>query len=311
MHGPPLFIVFNAASGSADARANCHRLGERLRASGRTHDILLVEPGADLGAVIGRAVHAARAAHGVVVAAGGDGTQHAVAQAVWNADLPMAVLPQGTFNYFGRAHGMPTDLDEAVDALLTGRIEAVPLGMAGDRVFLVNASMGLYPKVLQQREQAKQRFGRHRWVAVLSGLATVLRGRSLLTLELHAGGQMRVVRTRTLLVGRNALQWRQLGLHDALAVEPGRLAAITVAPASTWRTLWLVLRGAVGQLDGAPGVDGFAFERLVVQPRRGPRQAKVAMDGEIFRLPTPLEFRIAPRPLQLLVPQPDRRAPPE
>lgn len=80
---------------------------ERLRAEGRHVETFVVGQGHDLAAVIGRAVNAARDARGAVVAAGGDGTLNAVAQAVWNANLPMGVLPQGTFNYFARAHGIP------------------------------------------------------------------------------------------------------------------------------------------------------------------------------------------------------------
>ena len=153
---PPLFIVFNSASGSEDARAVSHALAQRLRTAGQPHEIFMVGRGGDLGAVIGRAVHAARAVGGAVVAAGGDGTLNAVAQVVWNANLVMGVLPMGTFNYFGRANGMPTDPDAAIDALLGSHIKPITLGMVADRVFLVNASVGLYPRLLEEREIAKK-----------------------------------------------------------------------------------------------------------------------------------------------------------
>lgn len=299
---PPLFIVFNVSSGAADAAQMSGRLGELLTAAGRPHEILRVQGADELTRATVRAVHAAREAHGAVVAAGGDGTLNAVAQLVWNADQLMGVLPQGTFNYFGRTQGMPTDLDEAVAALLTAQEEPVTIGLLGERVFLVNASVGLYPRLLEEREAAKRRFGRHRAVALLSGLVTLLRGRSVLTLELHAEGQTRVVRTRTLFVGNNELQMQEIGLRHAVDVEQGRLAAITLEPLSLPRTLWLLVRGALGRLDGAEGVDSFAFDELVVRMRRGVRWVKVALDGEVLRMPPPLSFRTAPRPLRLLVP---------
>ena len=132
--------------------------------------------------------------------------------------------------------------------------------------------------------------------------AMLLLGGSVMTLELQGGAETRVVRTRTLFVGNNELQLRAVGLREAPEVEAGRLAAITLQRLSKLRTLWMIVRGVMGRLDGAQGVDSFAFDRLVVQPRRRAASAKVAIDGEIFRLPTPLIFRIAPRPLQLLVP---------
>ena len=251
-----------------------------------------------------RASHAAREAHGCVVAAGGDGTLNAVAQVVWNADQLMGVLPQGTFNYFGRTQGIPSDLDGSVAALLSAREQPVTVGLLGERVFLVNASVGLYPRLLEDRESAKRRFGRRRVVALLSGLGTILRGGSVLTLELSVEGQTRVVRTRTLFVGNNEMQMKEIGLRQAVDVEQGRLAAITLHPVSTVRTLWLLVRGALGRLDGAEGVDSFAFDQLVVRLRRRGRSVKVALDGEVLRVPPPLTFRTAPRPLRLLLPMP-------
>ena len=299
---PPLFFIFNAASGHDDTREIVQHVAALLRAAGRPAELLVAGQPGELGALIGRAINGARDARGVVVAVGGDGTLNAVAQAVWNAGLVMGVLPQGTFNFFGRVNGMPTDIGAAVDALLNARIEPVPVGMVGDRLFLVNASVGMYPQLLEEREQAKRRYGRSRWVALLSGLFTLLRGGSVMTLELQGGADTRVVRTRTLFVGNNELQLRAVGLREAPEVEAGRLVAITLQPLSKLRTLWMIVRGVMGRLDGAQGVDSFAFDRLVVQPRRRAVSAKVAIDGEIFRLPTPLIFRIAPRPLQLLVP---------
>ena len=141
-------------------------------------------------------------------------------------------------------------------------------------------------------------------MALLSGLDSILRGRSVLTLELAFEGQTRVIRTRTLFVGNNELQLREIGLPQAVAVEQGRLAAITLQPMSVPRTLWLLARGALGRLDGAEGVDSFVFDELVVRLHRRVRWVKVALDGEVLRMAPPLTFRTAPRPLRLLVPAP-------
>jgi diacylglycerol kinase family enzyme len=57
------------------------------------------------------------------------------------------------------------------------RASPAPVQVAGinDRVFLVNASLGLYPDLLEDREAYKARFGRSRWVAFVAGCATLLR----------------------------------------------------------------------------------------------------------------------------------------
>ena len=47
---------------------------------------------------------------GVVVAAGGDGTLNAVAKKLMHTDIPMGIMPLGTFNYVARALNIPIDL---------------------------------------------------------------------------------------------------------------------------------------------------------------------------------------------------------
>lgn len=305
----PLFIVMNAASGHRDATQTREEINSVLDAAGREHHFLLLEEGARLADVAARAVRLAREQGGVVVAAGGDGTINGVAQAVLGSGCPFGVLPQGTFNYFGRAHGIPQETEAATRALLGARVEAAQAGLVQDRVFLVNASLGLYPKLLEDREAYKAQFGRSRWIAMLSGLRTLLSEHRQLHLSIEHAGQARELRTPTLFIGNNALQLERLGFAEAAALERGTLAAIAVRPIGTLAMLGLLLRGALGRLGEAEQVMSISFRRLSVRTR-GQRLVKVGIDGEICRLRSPLEFRVSPDPLWLLVPPPEERVEP-
>jgi diacylglycerol kinase family enzyme len=297
----PFFIVLNAGSGRSDAETTEATIRGVLAQAGRRHDLWRVDNPRDLPALARRAVELAQQQHGIVVAAGGDGTINAVVQAVLPSGCAFGVLPQGTFNYFGRAHGIPADTTEATRALLDGTIRPVQVGLINDRVFLVNASLGLYPKLLEEREAYKQQFGRSRFVAFCAAVVTLLRSHRQLVIRLEHGGESRVMRTPTLVVGNNPLQLEQLGIPEATAVQQRQLAAIAVRPIGTLAMLWLLLRGALGQLGAADSIVTFAFDSLTVRPHRR-RRIKVAMDGEVTRLNTPLVFRVAPNSLQLLVP---------
>ena len=223
----------------------------------------------------------------MVVAAGGDGTLNAVAQAVLGSGCAYGVLPQGTFNYFSRTHGIPSDTAQAMQVLLHARAQPAQVGLVNGRVFLVNASLGLYPKLLEDREGWKQQFGRSRLVAFGAGLATLLRGYRSLRLRIEVQGQARNVRTPTLFVGNNALQMEQLGFPLAKDIDGGALAAIMLRPVSRLSMLALLLRGAFGKLGDADQVLSIACARLNVHSARafGARRVKVATDGEIVWLP--------------------------
>ena len=301
---PPLFVVFNIGSGHGDAAAARAVIAQACDAAGRAVQWLVVDDPKRIGNVAREAVRLAREVSGIVVAAGGDGTINAVAQATLGSGCAFGVLPQGTFNYFSRTHGIPADTAAAMQVLLHEAATPVQVGLVNEQLFLVNASLGLYPKLLEDREAWKRQLGRSRMVAFGAGLLTLLRGAPSLRLHLEVQGRMRDVRTPTLFVGNNALQLTQLGFPEAQAVADGELAVIMLRPVGRLRILGLVLRGAFGQLGDADQVLSFAFRELVVRRARalGRRRVKVATDGEISWQSEPLRFRVSPEPLLLIRP---------
>lgn len=315
----PLYVVMNAGSGRHNTADEQQTMSRVFASAGRTVEFLLIRKSRQIPELARRAVALALAHQGVVVAAGGDGTINAVAAAVVEsaargAVCPFGVVPQGTFNYFGRAHGISQDTDAAARALVNARAEPVQVGLVNGAVFLVNASVGLYPQLLEDREVWKQRLGRTRVVAFFSGLTTLLKSRRQLRLRMEspptvghpmASGE---VRTPTLFVGNNALQLSRVGIapDDAQAAGRGQLAAVVVKPIGTASLLWLMLRGIIGRLGDAENIDSFSFCKLSVTPK-GRKRIKVATDGETRWTHTPLVFEVSPTPLWLMVPQPADR----
>lgn len=297
----PFFIILNAASGSRGA-GNTRAIIERvMREAGREHHLRLVENPGDLAAIARTAVTDAGQVGGAVVVAGGDGTINTVANAVLASACPLGVLPSGTFNYFGRTHRIPEDPESAVRMLLTASPQPVQVGLVNDRLFLVNASLGLYPKLLEDREAWKQQYGRSRMVAMWAALSSMVGARRQLRLQLTKDGEVTHWRTPTLFVGNNKLQLQQIGMAEADALDAGFLVAISPRPVGTLSLLWLALRGALGTLGDAANVRSFALRELEVRrSTRRSRSIKVAVDGEILQLQEPLRFQVSPQPLYLL-----------
>ena len=300
-----LQFIVNAAAGSSDAEVKREVIEAALQAGGRRGDLLFCDP-AELSHMSYQAAVRATATRTAVVAVGGDGTLNTVAQAAHAAGCAMGVVPQGTFNYFARTHGIPADPADAVRQLLCSVPAPVQVAGINDRVFLVNASLGLYPDLLEDREAYKARFGRSRWVAFLAGCATLLRAQRRLRLRTEMGGKARDMQTLTLFVGNNRLQLQQLGAEpeDTLAGTPGdgTMAALVLRPIGTRSMLGLMLHGAMGRLGEAAGVERFEFQHLVVRPTLPQSRSgvKVAFDGEVTMMRAPLEFRVLAKPLYLL-----------
>ena len=300
----PLQFVINAASGQHEAATIGPVIEDALRLSGRTGDLLFAQPD-QLPNMAQQAAAKAFGQRSAVVAVGGDGTINAVAQAAHAKGCALGVLPQGTFNYFARTHGIPADATRALQTLLTCEPVPVQVGMINDQVFLVNASLGLYPELLQNREAFKTRFGRSRLVAFGSALVTMLGGvHRLLRLRIERGVDSRDVSTSTLFIGNNRLQLEQVGLAQASALDHGCLAAVILRPIGVLAMLGLLLRGSFGKLGEADTVESFQFHRMVVRPRLGWNglRVKVAFDGEVNWMRTPIEFKVSATPLYLIKP---------
>lgn len=308
--GPPLFVVLNAGSGRGDAQAASELLSRVFDEAGRRHRILSLGTDGRIADLAREAVRHARGEGGVVVAAGGDGTINAVAQHVHGSGCRFGVIPRGTFNYFAREHGIPQETEAAARALLRAQETPVQVGLVNGHVFLVNASLGLYRKLLEDREAAKSQLGRSRLVAMGAGLMTLMRDSRQLRLTLEAGGQVRQLRTPSLFIGNNRLQFDRLGLPEGADLERGCLGAIVVRAIGTWSMLGLALRGALGRLNEAENVVSFPVRRLTVHPH-GYYRIKVAADGEVQRMRAPLEFSVADEPLMLMLPIPEDRVRPE
>lgn len=305
----PFFIALNAGSGHAETEERRTTIESVLREAGRQFQLTVIDQPDTIDQIAAQLAQQAAAAGGVLVAAGGDGTINAVARQAIAHGCAFGVLPQGTFNYFGRTHGIPEDLSEAVHALLAARRHPVQVGMVNHRVFLVNASIGLYPKLLEEREIDKKQFGRSRLVATLSAIKTILTPHRRLRLVLRIDGKLLRLRTATFFVGNNRLQMEQVGIPPLSdAVEDGMLAAVAPRTKGKLGMLWLMLHGALGRLgrlDQADQLTTFSFTQMQVKVRTlsRRRKVKVATDGEVTYMSNPLEFRVMEGQLLLLKPE--------
>lgn len=306
-----LWVVLNKSSGHADPAQAREALAAVFAEEGCDATFVPVTRGR-LQSACDAAARAAAAASGVLVAVGGDGTLNAAAQAALAHGCHMGVVPQGTFNYFGRGHGIPQDAQAAARALVRGAEMPVQVGMVNGHVFLVNASLGLYPQLLEDRERFKQQLGRRRWVAMLSGLWTLFEWRRQLTLDMEQDGVTRTLRTPTLFVGNSRLQLERVGIDPGVAASIGheRLGAVAIAPTTGTALLALAVRGALGRLGESEQVVSFACKRLTVRPWHA-RRIKIATDGEVRFVTAPLRFEVSPSPLRLMVPRVEDRVPVE
>jgi diacylglycerol kinase (ATP) len=116
------------------------------------------------------AAAAARAGNQLVLAAGGDGTIHEVANGLLGSSTVLAPLPAGTTNCFTRDLGLPAPSDnnphwllEASERLLAGTVQSMDIGECSNgRSFLLWAAVGVDSRIVESvepRSRPLKRFG--------------------------------------------------------------------------------------------------------------------------------------------------------
>lgn len=299
-------VILNAASGAGGEEDPAATLRRHFGAGADRVRIVTVDRGHDLPGAIAEAV---AAGHGVLVAAGGDGTIAAVAEAALAHGRTLGILPMGTFNFVARGLGIPQDPGAAAACLLDGRARPMPVAEVNGRLFLNNASLGIYPAILREREGIYRRWGRSRLAAYWSVLRTVLGAFRPLHLRVTVDGTTVRARTPLVFVARSAFQLDHYGLEGAEAVRAGRFALFLAPDAPPLRLALIALRLALGGLRPGRDIALVACDDIVVETRA--RRLLVAHDGERTRLPTPLRFRIRPDALRIIAPEAEAPPPPD
>ena len=231
---------------------------------------------------------------------GGDGTLNAVAAKLIHTDIPMGILPLGTFNYVARVFDIPVDIIQAAHVIATGRPRKAHLARINEHIYLNNASLGLYPLFIQKRELYNRYLGRFPLHAYTSGLDVLIRHRKELKLNVEVDGQLFPVKTPLVFFGNNQLQLSEMNLRIAAAVAEGKVAGIVVAKSdklTLFKILWQLVKGEIEQ---APDVYTFAADQVVIHAQL--KTMQVAIDGEIVRMRPPLKVTVEKNALNMMVP---------
>lgn len=248
---------------------------------------------------IDRAVHAGADR---VVIAGGDGTIARAASALVGKTTALAVVPGGTLNHFAKDHGIPADQKEAAEVSARGVATTTDVATLNGRVFLNTSSVGAYVIFVRTRERLERRLG-YRVATLIAALRLLGRIRPF-TVEIELDGQSRRYRSALVFVGvgERELQLPSIGSR----AENGRRGLhVIVVRGGTWARL--VAAGFTAAFGGAKAIargtlaDTFIVDRCRIEfPRR---RGRVALDGEILEMDSPLDYSIERDALRLVVPR--------
>jgi diacylglycerol kinase family enzyme/membrane-associated phospholipid phosphatase len=271
--GEGVVAVLNAEAGGAGSSV-LDELGDALPDA----ELVVLGEDDDVAETMRKAADRAE----VLGAAGGDGTINAAAAAAMAADIPLLVIPAGTFDHFAKDIEL-TDVSNAIDAVRTGRAVRIDVGDASGTPFLNTASLGSYPEFVKVRERWEGRLGKP--VAAAVAIVTVIRECPPLDAEVD-GVQRRLL---LLFIGNGEYEPRGFVPRWRRRLDTGNLD-VRLADANRGSTLGLIAATLTANLYKS---------HSYVEARRPSVRVKItgdtgylARDGEITDAPSEVRFSV-------------------
>jgi diacylglycerol kinase family enzyme len=299
---PPAAIVIN--SSLARDLGRFRRRCRAAAAAGGWEPSFLETTLDERGLGLARAAVAAGAR--MVVAAGGDGTVRACAQALAGTPVPLAIVPLGTANLAARALGIPPRIGGSLATAFGGQERRIDLavaeaagGAAGELTFAAMAGIGLDAEVVAATPRLLKR--RAGWLAYGAAGIAHLPGRGeRFTVRLDNDEPL-VRQARCVVVGNAGLLPGGFTLLPRARLDDGLLDVGILAPGGLagWaRVAHQVLSGG--------GRDGRQLERH--QARRVEIRTDTELprevDGEVITPGRSLTVTLLRRALTVRVPPP-------
>ncbi|MFJ3317455.1 diacylglycerol/lipid kinase family protein [Herbaspirillum huttiense] len=298
---PDVVAAINARAGGGHAEELAAHITEEFARHGLHAVVHLARSGEDM---LQAARNAVRDKIAVVAVGGGDGSVNAVASTLLadpHCESALGVLPLGTLNHFAKDLNIPLTLDEAIANIATGRKLRVDSGEVNGAPFINNSSLGLYPDIVREREKQQARLGRGKWLAFTWAAMGALRRYPFLRVRLSIDGKEHWRRTPFVFIGNNEYLMSGLDIGKRSTLTDGQLSLYVCHRTGRLGLLRLALHALFGRLREAHDFDVLTCSEIHIETHK--KRMRVATDGEVNLMQTPLHYRIRPASLTVIVPQ--------
>ena len=284
-------LIINPKSGGG--KAERFRLADECSARGI--EPVLLRPEDDLLQLARDAV--ARGAD-VIGMAGGDGSQALVASVAAAHQIPHVVVPSGTRNHFALDLGLDrNDVVGALDGFSDAVERRIDLAEVNGRVFVNNASLGLYAKIVQVPGYREAK------LKTAADVLPELLGPDAKPFDLRFTGPdgTSYDTAHMILVSNNQYQLDHLGGRGTREhLDDGVLGVVAARIGGPEQARRFVALEAVGQVRKFPGWLEWETPRFDVG---SDSPVEIGVDGETLMMTPPLVFTVRPGALRVRIPR--------
>ncbi len=256
---------------------------------------IVLEPGDDLTQLAEQAIAGGA---DVIGMAGGDGSQALVATVAMKHGVPHVCVPSGTRNHFALDLGLDReDVVAALDAYTDGVERTIDLARVNGRIFVNNASLGVYAKVVQSDAYRDAKL--QTWAQQLPEMLGP--GAPPIDLEFDGPDGEHHTDAPLILVSNNPYKVAQLaGAGTRARIDTGELGVLAARIRGAADVAQLATLEAIGQSSRFPGLLQWTDTRFEVSSGAA---VPVGLDGEAIVLQPPVRFETLPGVLRVRLPR--------
>ncbi len=297
-----MFLVLNPVSGFfvipglMDIHVIRRKFEQHFSKAGWQYEIYETTGKEDVAEVVRAAL---RQPCDLVVAAGGDGTVSEVATGLQGSDVPLAVLPAGTWNALARNLHIPLVVDDAL-RLMTGehQLRLLDAMRVGRRLYLLNISVGVSSGMITTTSRTqKRKLGP---VAYFKNVLSQLFGIEVRAFALTVDGVVHKTRASEVMVANSSL----IGIGELptrLNIQPddGKVEVCSTRARTLLDWLLVAWNILIGHSITAPKLDHWPAEHNFTIDCRTP--ITVQGDGDAIGK-TPINVEVIPRAVRIITP---------
>jgi diacylglycerol kinase (ATP) len=292
----PIRVIVNPAAGNGGASASGRRLVGHLRARGAGFEVLETKGRDHAGELA--AEFLADNEHGVIVAVGGDGTAHEVAQAfgAFPGRGSLCFVSAGGGNDAARTFGLPRGTRQAAELALTGAVRSFDLGLLEGEFFVNGVGVGLDGETAERSKEFKRLRGLPAYLA--AALLTIARYRHPV-FRLEGAGEVWEGKGLLCAVGNGPSCGGGFLLTPSARPDDGLLDACLLGEFTRLETLANLPRALYGGHRNHPKAHFYRAESFTLF---ADRPVLAHADGEVRRLEFPVRFSVARNAIRVRVP---------
>lgn len=291
---PKTYVVINPVAGVSQLEIVRERIQSALQERDIPFEIYETTGKEDLRQMVSDAV---QQGYKLFISAGGDGTLSSVIDGLVGTQIPLVILPTGTWNALARALDIPLQINQAIDLLFQEHaIQTIDAMQVGDDYSVLSISAGAGALTMQEVErEAKRRWGK--LADLKSALTQLLKFRSY-RFDVKIDGKPSSFRASELMVANSSLlAIKALQLDPNIRMDDGKLNVCRIYANSVSEYFKLAVSMLIGSqeknwnilcLEASDEIEINCREKLPVQG-----------DGDLIGH-LPITVKVCPKAIQIV-----------